>query len=168
MKNKEQSVLPAVVAFVVVLIICMLVIGGAVCSDGWGSSSIGRSGACSGHGGVRHWPGIIAVIFSAFVALRFHEYLASRNEKPGNPDRIEVQGPSNSLGNSRATSAESSATESKRTRRRIRTYIQCPRCRSKMALRTATRGGNAGGQFWGCSKYPRCKGTRKYEPESQL
>jgi len=118
----------------------MLVIGSAVCSDGWGSSSIGRRGACSGHGGVRHWPGIIAFIFSAFVALRFHEYLANRNEKPGSPDRIEAQGPSNSLGHFRATSTENSATESTRTRRRTRTYIQCPRCRSKMALRTATRG----------------------------
>lgn len=32
-----------------------------------------------------------------------------------------------------------------------------------MQLRTARRGANAGGQFWGCIQYPRCKGTRPYE-----
>ena len=36
----------------------------------------------------------------------------------------------------------------------------CPRCGSSMARRVARRGSNAGGSFWGCSRYPRCKGTR--------
>jgi ssDNA-binding Zn-finger/Zn-ribbon topoisomerase 1 len=35
----------------------------------------------------------------------------------------------------------------------------CPQCGSHMVLRTARRGRNAGGQFWGCQTYPRCKGT---------
>jgi len=35
----------------------------------------------------------------------------------------------------------------------------CPKCGSAMILRTAKRGANAGGQFWGCPKYPACKGT---------
>ncbi len=35
----------------------------------------------------------------------------------------------------------------------------CPRCESELVLRTATRGRGAGGQFWGCSNYPRCKFT---------
>lgn len=43
----------------------------------------------------------------------------------------------------------------------------CPRCHSAMRLRTATKGNNAGHKFWGCSKYPRCKGTRSYLPESK-
>jgi len=34
----------------------------------------------------------------------------------------------------------------------------CPKCGSPMVLRTATKGVNAGNQFWGCSKYPACKG----------
>ena len=29
-----------------------------------------------------------------------------------------------------------------------------------MILRTARRGRNSGGQFWGCSAYPSCTGTR--------
>ena len=33
----------------------------------------------------------------------------------------------------------------------------CPRCESRLVLRTATKGDNAGQQFWGCSTYPRCK-----------
>jgi restriction system protein len=37
----------------------------------------------------------------------------------------------------------------------------CPRCGSPMALRTAKRGANAGTFFYGCTKYPACKGTRR-------
>jgi len=38
--------------------------------------------------------------------------------------------------------------------------ILCPKCNSPMVRRTARKGPNAGGQFWGCIRYPRCKGTR--------
>lgn len=37
---------------------------------------------------------------------------------------------------------------------------KCPRCGNAMVKRLAKRGRNAGGYFWGCSRYPRCKGTR--------
>ena len=33
----------------------------------------------------------------------------------------------------------------------------CPKCGSKMILRTAKRGKNAGQQFWGCTNYPHCR-----------
>lgn len=36
----------------------------------------------------------------------------------------------------------------------------CPQCGGLMALRTAKTGKNAGQQFWGCTKYPDCKGTQ--------
>jgi four helix bundle suffix protein len=36
----------------------------------------------------------------------------------------------------------------------------CPNCGKPMALRTARKGQNAGAQFWGCSAYPECRGTR--------
>lgn len=36
----------------------------------------------------------------------------------------------------------------------------CPNCGQPMVRRIARRGRNAGGQFWGCPSYPRCKGTR--------
>jgi restriction system protein len=35
----------------------------------------------------------------------------------------------------------------------------CPKCGSPMVLRTAKRGSRAGQKFWGCSKFPQCRGT---------
>jgi restriction system protein len=40
----------------------------------------------------------------------------------------------------------------------------CPICSKPMRLRTARQGANAGSQFWGCTGYPECKGTRKHQP----
>ena len=37
---------------------------------------------------------------------------------------------------------------------------QCPICAKPMVKRTAKRGANAGGAFWGCVAYPSCRGTR--------
>jgi four helix bundle suffix protein len=42
----------------------------------------------------------------------------------------------------------------------------CPKCGQTMVLRTARQGPNAGSQFWGCSGYPNCRGTRKIRAES--
>lgn len=36
----------------------------------------------------------------------------------------------------------------------------CPLCSRAMVRRTAKRGANAGGEFWGCAGYPACRGTR--------
>ncbi|MDX1407165.1 MAG: restriction endonuclease [Saprospiraceae bacterium] len=36
----------------------------------------------------------------------------------------------------------------------------CPVCQSPMVIRTARRGKNAGSSFWGCSRYPECRGAR--------
>jgi DNA-binding helix-hairpin-helix protein with protein kinase domain len=36
----------------------------------------------------------------------------------------------------------------------------CPLCNSRMVRRTARRGRRSGNQFWGCSRYPNCRGTR--------
>ena len=35
----------------------------------------------------------------------------------------------------------------------------CPKCGSPMVLRETKNGPNAGKQFWGCSKFPKCKGV---------
>jgi restriction system protein len=35
----------------------------------------------------------------------------------------------------------------------------CPACGAEMLQRTAKRGRNAGRKFWGCSRYPDCRGT---------
>jgi len=34
----------------------------------------------------------------------------------------------------------------------------CPKCGSKMIIRTARKGKYSGKNFWGCSKYPNCNG----------
>ncbi|ROZ71477.1 restriction endonuclease [Ramlibacter sp. WS9] len=36
----------------------------------------------------------------------------------------------------------------------------CPLCESTMVRRTARKGVNAGSSFWGCPKFPVCRGTR--------
>lgn len=36
----------------------------------------------------------------------------------------------------------------------------CPLCNSIMKQRIARQGANAGNSFWGCTKYPECKGSR--------
>jgi len=38
----------------------------------------------------------------------------------------------------------------------------CPICGSKMVLRTAKKGINAGEKFWGCSAFPKCRATKPY------
>lgn len=36
----------------------------------------------------------------------------------------------------------------------------CPLCTKPMVRRIAKRGANAGGEFWGCTGYPACRGSR--------
>lgn len=38
--------------------------------------------------------------------------------------------------------------------------LLCPVCNATMVKRVAKRGSNKGNSFWGCSKYPACKGIR--------
>lgn len=35
--------------------------------------------------------------------------------------------------------------------------IKCPKCGADLIIRTATKGANAGKQFYGCSNYPKCR-----------
>ena len=43
----------------------------------------------------------------------------------------------------------------------------CPRCKGRMIRRTAKRGQNAGHEFWGCSRFPACHGTRELQAEER-
>ncbi|MGO9482433.1 MAG: restriction endonuclease [Candidatus Kryptoniota bacterium] len=36
----------------------------------------------------------------------------------------------------------------------------CPLCGGKMVLRSARKGAHAGEKFWGCSAFPKCRGTK--------
>lgn len=42
----------------------------------------------------------------------------------------------------------------------VKQKSNCPICGEEMALRTARKGKSAGQQFWGCTKFPKCRGTR--------
>lgn len=44
---------------------------------------------------------------------------------------------------------------------------KCPYCNVNLVLRTATRGTNAGKQFYGCSNYPKCKYVQNTTSESK-
>lgn len=155
--RKSPSIIPTLAIFISSWFICLLLIGGAVCSDGWGSGSIGRSGACSHHGGVSRWPNILAFFGSGFLAFIFHEF-RSRNGRPSSQKSSQPPFIQPSSSESTATPP----TPSVRQRRRKKND-SCPRCKSSMVLRTAKKGANAGNQFFGCSCYPRCKGTRPFK-----
>ena len=60
---------------------------------------------------------------------------------------------------SQATKA-SASTEPVVAKEPVNTEPNCPQCGSTMLKRTARKGANAGGEFWGCSKYPACRGVR--------
>lgn len=41
--------------------------------------------------------------------------------------------------------------------------LVCPRCGSKLVLRTAKKGANAGNQFYGCANFPKCRYIKNVE-----
>ncbi|MGY2129387.1 protein DpdE [Blastococcus sp. SYSU DS0617] len=41
--------------------------------------------------------------------------------------------------------------------------VRCPLCGTHMTLRSARRGPNAGSEFWGCVRFPACKGSRSLD-----
>ena len=50
------------------------------------------------------------------------------------------------------------APEEKGPEAQIETQMdRCPKCGGTLVLRTASRGTNAGKQFYGCSNYPKCR-----------
>lgn len=45
---------------------------------------------------------------------------------------------------------------------------RCPACGSQMEIKKAKRGANPGAEFWGCIRFPDCKGTRDISNNKQL
>jgi restriction system protein len=43
------------------------------------------------------------------------------------------------------------------------TTPECPTCAKPMVKRTAKRGAKMGSEFWGCTAYPACRGTRQID-----
>lgn len=44
----------------------------------------------------------------------------------------------------------------------------CPRCGAELILRTATKGEHAGEQFYGCSRFPKCRYTKALEKNHSI
>lgn len=59
---------------------------------------------------------------------------------------------------STASTKASSVTESAQAQ--TEPIVRCPKCGSAMVLRKASRGANAGKEFWGCERFPSCRGVR--------
>nr|WP_278248742.1 topoisomerase DNA-binding C4 zinc finger domain-containing protein [Marinobacter halodurans] len=134
-------------------------IGPITCNSGWKSPSIGSSGACSSHGGVAEWKAFLPIILAGGVAFWFYGKFSPRR-LPQNKDQNDSPRPIEPI------ETPKPAPKSSRPRS-VKSQPNCPRCRAKMVLRTASQGRNAGGQFWGCPKYPRCRGTRRYVSENK-
>lgn len=45
---------------------------------------------------------------------------------------------------------------------RVQATLTCPRCGSDLVLRRATKGPNAGSQFYGCTSFPKCRHTASF------
>ena len=60
---------------------------------------------------------------------------------------------------------ETPETESAETTLSEQQTLLCPRCKGKLVLRTATKGDNAGKQFYGCTNYPKCKYIQNLTPD---
>lgn len=74
---------PSLLVFVLVWVIGFVIMGAVTCYDGWASPSIGRSGACSHHGGVNPFPRIIAFVAALVVAFNFHGFRQRRADRRG-------------------------------------------------------------------------------------
>ena len=61
--------------------------------------------------------------------------------------------------------AETPQTEPAETTLPEQQALLCPKCKGKLVLRTATKGDNAGKQFYGCSNYPKCKYIQNLTPD---
>ncbi len=62
---------------------------------------------------------------------------------------IQTQSPASNRSTSTIPTASSSSTK-----------VSCPRCGTNMVKRLAKKGRNSGSYFWGCGRFPVCKGTR--------
>jgi len=149
------------VVFVVSAVLLHFLIGPpTTCNDGWHSPSIGRQGACSWHGGVNNTPqslGFFASVLLGLIAFALSVWLEQRRVSQVQETAKDKPVPIND--------------ETRRTINELRELVRnptsngitCPLCGSVMHKRLAKKGPRSGKYFWGCSKYPTCRGTRNLE-----
>lgn len=153
-----------IITFFLTLFLSTAIIGPVTCSSGWASPSIGKSGACSSHGGVAKWKGILPLILSGFAAFWIYGRL-ERHEKKLPEKREQYKSPQLSpIDRNETVEIISKSSPAPKPTKKSSAAVKCPKCNGRMALRTAKQGANKGQKFWGCSKFPRCKGTKAYVP----
>lgn len=162
-----------IVAATAITFLFVLSIPGKIrCMDGFASHSIGKRGACSHHGGVSRSSGIQfpLAIFMAWLVwyslTRLTNKKANENEETKHLNHTDPD-------NSDDPDEESITEDQEKTnlqKQKDKNYIDktelsnaCPRCRSRMVLRVAKKGRHPGTKFWGCSRYPKCRGTRDFK-----
>jgi hypothetical protein len=134
---------------------------GPQCRDGWESSSIGRSGACSWHGGVKSGqnflPDMIAMIGGVGSAFFFADLVSKATPRQGPKPAPQPVQP-----------VPMPVVQRETVRRRVQQVVKpvvagvkiCPTCGGEMVVRKVRAGRMNGRSFWGCRSYPRCRGTR--------
>ncbi len=115
------------------------IVGPVVCHDGWHSSSIGRQGACSHHGGVNRGPqdtvGVISFFTGVFGGFYFYGVLCTFSERRKKKEMAVA------------------------VKQYEEDHKDDPHCSRHPEERMVKRHGKYG-EFWGCPRYPRCKTTR--------
>lgn len=153
---KRHPILTGIALFLFCVVGLNILFGPATCRDGWRSSSIGRQGACSHHGGVDRSKGSIAFFIAVVVGGGVGYSLYQKAEA----EEREVR---------RVEHERHKAAQAERENKLKREFVEtggkqggpaCPICGSLMLARTARKGKRRGSQFWGCSRYPACRGTR--------
>ena len=153
-------------AFIGLSVLAGQLLGPVKCRDGWASSSIGRQGACSHHGGVDRSRGGLSIIFmvaGGFAGFMFYgsaigERLDKPRPRPPLPPRSTP--PASPLVSSEPVKREPPTPRPPKPITPPRPGAKaCPKCGSAMKLRTARRGRRVGHRFWGCTRYTDCTGT---------
>lgn len=121
----------------------------ATCRDGTSSSAIGTQGACSWHGGVKSgmpWGMLLAGVVTGAIAFAIAP-------KPANI-------PASPAGTGQTSLPLVQPLQAEETHSDRDDPTRCPDCGARMVPRIARRGRRSGQAFWGCSKFPRCHGSR--------
>lgn len=175
--SKDRAWLVGIIVFLGSMILLSILLGGAVCSDGWASASIGRRGACSSHGGVDRTAGAIKFLLSIGATVWAVVAYSAGREKWLAKLRANSEIPTTGTGTGTGTEiptislkvvsppTNSPVLHPKAARLKSSPKVKCPICGGGMSVRTSRVGKNAGGKFWGCKRFPRCKGTKTHYPD---
>lgn len=156
----KLSIGVGVAVFIAGQIVLGTLLGPRSCSDGWESSSIGRRGACSSHGGVDQTIpmltlllGIVGGIGAGRLTWRL------RNPAPSKPAN-------------RNAPSSPNATTTSAPPKDLRLVLNippiedegnpCPKCGGEMVEHMTNVGPRAGTVYLGCAQFPYCSGIRQY------